>query len=695
MALEFVPLAVALLVAAGLALSPYFAVTNLAVTRLSLAAFDDLARRQSAGDHQLRQWLEAAHVGTTYRVYMSRTFTYAAVSALVGTVIGAYGIVGAVSILRSTATIDRLPAAVQSVIWSPGELGTTGVVAVVLFSAATAGVVTAFAIYQVRRTLPRLTSDERERRIDSSLKRNIAFMFALSRSGMPFPEVLRVLSNNRGVYGETANEIAVSVRDIDLFGTDLLSSIQRLRDRTPSRNLEDLAENLSSVLQSGQSLSTFLRGQYEHYKSEEEAQQQAFLELLGTLAEAYVTVFVAGPLLLITILVIIGLMMGDTLRFLRALVYLILPLATLGFVIYLDTITEDVSEAIPETVGGTNEERFSDVRIVPNVASEQRTDGGTTSLAANQYRLETYRRVRSYLDRLRNPTRALTERPMAILWITVPIGLLWTLLQWWPHLRAGEFAIALYDDPLVQASLFVIGTFAITFEVAHRRVRAIEAAIPDFLDRLASTNEAGMSIVESFGRVVSSELGSLSIELERTWADISWGGRVEFALNRLHRRVSTSAITRVVTLTTNAMAATNDIGQVLRIAADEAQATRRLERERRNEMLTYTVVVYVSFLVFLVIVVALETIFVPAIPTGTMGASGTGSVAGGGIAGGVQEITQADKDAYSLVFFHGALIQGLTSGFVAGQMGSGNLRAGAKHATALIAIAYVVFLVIG
>ncbi|MFW6003142.1 MAG: type II secretion system F family protein [Halanaeroarchaeum sp.] len=695
MVLEFVPLAVAVLFGAAMALSRYVDRADTLLARLSLVAFGDIVRRRTLSNRQQRQWLEAAHVGTTYRVYAAKTYSFVIAAAIVGTILGVYAIRAAVIVLRATEGGGQFVESIEATVPAAGEWGLATLAVTTLVSSATVGVLAAFGTYQLRWAIPRFAGAERERRIDNSLKRNVAFMFALSRSGMPFPDILRVLADNRAVYGETADEIAVAVRDIDLFGTDVLTTVRRLRDRTPSRNLEDLAENLASVLQSGQSLSAFLRDQYEHYKDEEEAQQEAFLELLGTLAEAYVTVFVAGPLFLITILVVIGLMLGGTLELLRVLVYAVIPLATLGFVVYLDTITEDVGNVSPETGERSRRVRFSDIRVVSGDDRVPIADGGRTATEANRYRLRTFKRFEPMLESLRDPGRMLAERPTTILWATIPLGIVWTLFQWWPHLQAGELAIALYDDPLVQSTLFVVGTFAITYEVAHRRVTAIEAAIPDFLDRLASTNEAGMSIVESFGRVVSSDLGSLSTELERTWADITWGARVEHALQRLQYRVATPAITRVVTLTTNAMEATNDIGQVLRIAADEAQATRRLERERRNEMLTYTVVVYISFFVFLVIVVALDTIFVPAIPTGGLGGGGTGGVPGAGLPGGIQQLTEAQKNAYSLVFFHGALVQSVASGFVAGQMGSGSLKSGAKHATFLLAIAYALFLVIG
>ncbi len=695
MALEYLPLLLPTIPLIVALLAPLSGRIDRIVTQVALGLFGSYAESRKRFNTRQVSVLKGAHFGETYKVYASKTFLYATLVALVGAIGGVYLFVGVRAVLITTDIPSQLPWLLGFFLERPAEMNVGQLFAILLASSATIGVFGAFSTYQVRWTMSRYVANDRERRIDATLKRNVAFIYALSRSGMPFPKILRTLSAHTGVYGESAREIRVTVKDLDIYGSDLLSALERMRDRTPSESLEDFAENLGSVLRSGRSIPEFLREQYDRFKDEERAQQEQFLELLGTLAEAYVTVFVAGPLFLITILVVIGLLLGGTLEFLRVLVYLLLPLSTVGFVIYLDSITEDVRE-IPED-GPESEvrDRFADVRV-RDPGGRTIADGGVTPTAANWYRLSIYRRLRPAISRLRDPVRLLTEEPVLILLGTVPLGLLWVVAAWWQPLTAGVNELSAYDDPLILATLFVTGSFAVTYEVSRRRVKAIEASVPDFLDRLASTNEAGMAIVESFERVVRSDLGALSEELRKTWADIMWGAHVESALQRFQTRVQTPAITRVVTLTTNAMRATNDIGPVLRIAADEAKSTQRLERDRRNELLTYMVVVYIAFFVFLVIVVSLDTVFIPSIPTGEEFAGGAASGATGiGLGGTLQNLTQATKDAYGLLFFHAAIIQGFFSGFVAGQMGEGSVKAGAKHATLMLAIAYVVFLVFG
>jgi len=687
-------LVVALIALAVLACLPLSARLDRCATRVAMALFGRGARSRQTRDAEHANALEAAHYTQSYAAYASRTYLFdAALGGVAGLAAGALT-PAALTEVRVLAT----PAGVAVPV-----LGAWLLLLVSVLVALLAGTLVGLLTHQVRWWMPGYRAGERGRSIDATIRRNVAFMFALSRSGMTLTKILRILADNRRVYGETAAEFDVAVRDVDLFGVDLVTALHRTARRTPSEDLQEFAENLTSVLQSGQNLSDFLRHEYEQYEEAAQSEQDRFVDLLATLAEAYVTLFVAGPLFLITILVVIGLVLGGTLTFLRVFAYVVVPLATVGFLVYLDSLSADT--AIP---GGSTAElgpgraQFVGSGSRADGNADARTDGGSVA-AANRYRLAAATRARPFRRALANPVGTLLRDPVRVLAVTVPVAVLyvgvrWTLALLGSHLTLASLGslegqqrlLSALDGPLVQATLLVLGSFAVVWEVRRRRDDAVERAIPDLLDRLASTNEAGMQVVDSLERVVDTDLGALDRELDRTWTDVLWGAHVERALSRLESRVRTPTVTRVVTLATNAMEATNDLGPVLRIAADEARANLRLKRDRRDELLTYVVVVYVAFCVFLGIIVALDVIFVPAIPT----ASQVGTAAGGAV-GSIGQITASQKSAYTLLFFHTALVQAVCSGAVAGQMGDGDIRSGAKHAFALLLIAYAVFLVFG
>jgi len=260
-------------------------------------------------------------------------------------------------------------------------------------------------------------------------------------------------------------------------------------------------------------------------------------------------------------------------------------------------------------------------------------------------------------------------------------------------LSDGTLTVGEMDDLFIQSLLFLSGTFAIAYEIHTRRIDAIERTIPDFLDRLASLNEAGMTVVESIRRVRGTELGPLDDELDIVWHDIQWGADVETALKRFESRIRTKSVSRVITLMTEAMKASGNLGTVLRIAANQAKADRRLKRDRRQEMLTYLVVVYVAFFVFLFIVGVLNEVLIPSLPDSSVAASSTGSPETNPVPV-VGQLGELDEAAYQRLFLHTAVIQGACSGLIGGQLSGGDIRNGAKHVTILVALGYASFLVL-
>jgi flagellar protein FlaJ len=87
-------------------------------------------------------------------------------------------------------------------------------------------------------------------------------------------------------------------------------------------------------------------------------------------------------------------------------------------------------------------------------------------------------------------------------------------------------------------------------------------------------------------------------------------------------------------------------------------------------------------------------VLVPSLPTDVPVPSADETRRLGVNAGQFARFAEVDKAAYTLVFFHTALIQAILSGFIGGQIGEGSLKDGAKHVTVMLGVAYVVFLIL-
>jgi len=690
---------------------------DLLVTRIALSLFGDYVAEDGSRRRRQRDLLHAAHVDATHRAYASRTLLYAGVLGVAGSVLGVYAAGALLSALDVGEAAIRafLPAAISFLAGLAGltSLSLPRLFLLLTFASATLGSALAAGTYYGRWELLSQRAHARAAEIDATLPRTVAFMYALSRSGMAFPRVMDTLAENESVYGEAATELSVAVRDMNAFGTDALTALQRTARRTPSDDLADFSENLASVLGTGQSISAFLADQYELYQEEAESKQERYLDLLSTFAEAYVTALVAGPLFFITILVVIGLVLADTLPLLRVVVYLGVPLATFGFVVYVDSVTQgvggtesvDLSEAAGDDPTGADAAGADTTGDGGDTAPGVAADGGVPDGAerdrwtASRERIRAYDRVRRLRRWAASPVENAVRAPATSFLATVPLALLGLLVFAFPvTLGSATEMVAQVEIPIVVATALVLAVYAVVYEVGKRRTRRVESSVPDFLDRLASVNEAGTSVVGSVRRVADSNLEALTDDLKRTRRDIDWGADVGTALRRLERRVRSPMTSRAVALVTNAMHASGDIGPVLRIAADESRATWSLRKERRQVMLTYLIVIYISFLVFLGIIASLSVSFIPAIEQAAIPSAGgdTGGVPGapGGPSGITEGLGDIDASAYEQLFFHAASVQAVCSGLVAGQLGEGSVADGAKHVVVLLALTLLTFAVI-
>jgi flagellar protein FlaJ len=661
------------------------------ISRIALKLFDSVVTHSRERERQL----ESAFIDKTYRTYAARTYFFTVLAAIAGGLIGMYITVGVTYGLSHFAAQNSPPAQLQPIIGlfggsidlSPLEWG-----AVIFLSFGFFAAVAGALGYILRWELPKNKATVRERQINNGMTRMLAFMYALSRGGVAFSDVIETVGEHQEIYGQNAREFSVASREMRLFGKDMISSINRMNRRTPSDEFQTFSENLSSVLQSGREVTTFLSSEYERYQQETAERQEDLLESFASIAEGYVTIFVAGVLFLITILLIFGMTTTDTLSLLRMIAYLGLPLGNIAFMVFLNQRLQTLGIGDSGTTDALD--RRQTVNIGKPEFSDQSagiTDGGAMVQDRENWEiLKLYDRLRFVKKIIRSPLRLVIWNPKNILYASVPVSILLFAVRAPRAFQTSAINFRILDDLIIQSLLLLFGSFAIVRLVYTRRVSRIEDAMPELLQRLASLNEAGMTLVESINRVRGSDIGSLSSELNRVWADINMGANITDALVRFGRRNPTTSLSRVVTLLVSAMYASGSLGPVLRIAANQARADKRLRERRNSQMLTYLVVIYVAFAVFLMIIGAVDQVLVSSLPSSAPSGGGSGAA---GVGGGIS-LGGSDKSAYTLVFFHCALSQAVVTGFVGGQIGEGNLKDGAKHATLLLGVAYIAFLLL-
>ena len=195
------------------------------------------------------------------------------------------------------------------------------------------------------------------------------------------------------------------------------------------------------------------------------------------------------------------------------------------------------------------------------------------------------------------------------------------------------------------------------------------------------------------------EYGELLPEIRRMSIQISWGISATEALNRFASRVNTPLVKRAVTLINEASSAGGDVSKVLEAAANDTKEIQMLNRERKIQMSLYVAVIFVSFMVFLVVILIVYATFVPQMKLNAVqqerqqqeGESEEEGGLAGAQTGASFSPVGVDFDGIKLVFIFAALVHAIGDGVVAGLMGSGRITDGLKFSFVMIIIVFIIF----
>ncbi len=242
-------------------------------------------------------------------------------------------------------------------------------------------------------------------------------------------------------------------------------------------------------------------------------------------------------------------------------------------------------------------------------------------------------------------------------------------------------------DMLSIGLLIGLGPYGFYMARRHGRIRKLEERFPDFLRDVAASHRGGLTLTASVQIASKGEYGELTPEIRKMADQLSWNVPFNEALQQLMDRVNTPLIERAITLIIEASRSGGSTTDVLLAAARDAREIKNLENERRQTMGLYSVIIYITFFVFLVVAAVLYGQLVPEILKASE-AAGKANVEGSAV--GINLRTPSRQE-YRAFYFTAAIMQGVGNGLVGGLFASGKVLAGLTHAFTMVLITYVTF----
>lgn len=237
------------------------------------------------------------------------------------------------------------------------------------------------------------------------------------------------------------------------------------------------------------------------------------------------------------------------------------------------------------------------------------------------------------------------------------------------------------SDYMISAILSGASVYGFYQYARSRYIWKIENAFPEFVRDLAESRKVGLTLPKAIQIASKGNYGPLTREVKRMAKKISWGSSVVDAFSDFAKRVNTPLINKIVSLIIEANRGGGSVADVLDSACRYAREIQLMKKERKSSMASYVVIIYVSSIVFLVIILILAKQFLPML-------CGKGVA---GLAGVTAGSSVVSLDDITLAYFYAAIIQSIGSGFVAGVFEEGRLSAGVKHAFILTLLTWLSF----
>lgn len=244
--------------------------------------------------------------------------------------------------------------------------------------------------------------------------------------------------------------------------------------------------------------------------------------------------------------------------------------------------------------------------------------------------------------------------------------------------------------------------YSIYSYITYSRFAKMEEQFPRFMKDFAESIKGGMGFPQALDMAARTDYGALSPEIRRTANQVSWGTPFPKAMQKFAERIQGSKVMKQsFALVNQAFLAGGDVAEIMDSIAENIGAIRAVENERKSAMSQQVMIMYFIYYMFLGIIVALYKLLVPMLAL-------QGAASSDGLGFGVPldscEVVPlmcsvgtgfgftGENIYFKTLFLFMSIIQGISSGVLAGVIGEGKVAAGIKHAAIMVVSALVVFI---
>ena len=254
--------------------------------------------------------------------------------------------------------------------------------------------------------------------------------------------------------------------------------------------------------------------------------------------------------------------------------------------------------------------------------------------------------------------------------------------------------------------------------ISYKNIQEIESKFPNFLRDLVEATRAGLPLHKAIQFVSHGDYGALTPEIKRMAYQLSWNVNILKVLEQLKNRLKKSkTLSKVIRVLIETYKSGGSPDTTLNALSTTLVTLQDTEKERKAMLSQYVMAMYVISLIFIAVVVAINRLMVPIFQSMSTPTAGGGQMIGFvdnpclmclkrtslecspcnvyfSICSIFNVETTAISCYYLAMFFSVSIVQAITSGLVAGQIGEGSVIAGTKHSLILLSITFGAFFIL-
>jgi flagellar protein FlaJ len=474
--------------------------------------------------------------------------------------------------------------------------------------------------------------------MDLFLPYAINFINSMAVAGISPSEIFTTLAQI-DLYGELQTEIKKIAKEINIMNVDSITALKHAIEISPSRKFQEFLQGIIGTIQSGSELHLYLQNSVTKLMDEDYIERNKDLDLLGVIAEIFVTTAIAFPIFLVIILTVFGFFGGSSsgsIIILNLFSLVMMPMIYAGFYFLIkSTSLEDLNR----------------------IYSKE-------NLTRRQYLKE-------------NETPIMILLLCTLIVVISYIGL--TILDY-----LGYISFTFYPklDFLFLAILLLIGPIGVYNYFQTQKKKQIQYRLPNFLTEVSDSLSTGATIFDAIKVASKSHYGRLSTEIKKMRSQLSWNIAVKEILIDFADRMKSAIIHRIVISLNKGLVMGGNTPKIFKAAAIEVGQVNRLENQRKATMSIYTVVILVCFFVFLAIIIIMNlTIFKSFFD---LQGKQVGRMAG-------VVFTSIDQMELKYSLYGFVFVQSIGAGILSGFMMDGKISSGIRYSCILGIISFIIF----